>query len=48
MISLVTALVLCADEISETVHGIQTDATLLRQDVDINAHALQTRLKKYV
>ena len=46
-ISLWTALILCADEISETVHGLETTATLLRTDVDINMQMLQERLKRY-
>jgi len=46
-VSLFTAFILCTDEISDTVYGMQTGATRMRHDVDINMHLLQERLKKY-
>lgn len=46
-VSLFNAFILCTDEISDTVHGMQSGSTLMRQDVDINMHMLQDRLKKY-
>jgi len=47
-VSIFTALILASDEIVECVHGIQTGATLLRQDVEFNAHLLHTRIQRYL